>query len=185
MRERFMTLGLTCSALIMIFMGMVPFATTSAWVMFALLLANGWFQGMGWPPSGRVMVHWFSQGERGIWMSFWNVAHNVGGGMVGLLAILGMRIFGDWHSILYFHGIIALFVAIWIFLTVRDTPQSQGLPTNRGVPKGLPNIIWIQRQPRARVFGEGDIFRLRPEQQATVGRSLLRMRSFISFGMVS
>ena len=33
----------------------------------------GWFQGMGWPPCGRVMTHWFSQNERGTKMSIWNV----------------------------------------------------------------------------------------------------------------
>ncbi len=38
-------------------------------------------QGMGWPPSGRAMVQWFSITERGTKMSFWNVAHNVGGGL--------------------------------------------------------------------------------------------------------
>lgn len=124
----FMTLGLVCSALIMIFMGTVPLATSSIGIMFVLLLANGWFQGMGWPPSGRVMVHWFSQRERGIWMSVWNVAHNVGGGILGPAAILAMAIFADWHAILYFHGMLALFFAVLAFLTVRDTPQSEGLP---------------------------------------------------------
>jgi OPA family glycerol-3-phosphate transporter-like MFS transporter len=124
----FMALGLTCSAMTMIAMGMVPWATASIATMFLLLLLNGWFQGMGWPPSGRVMVHWFSHRERGVWMSFWNVAHNVGGGLVGPIAILAMAIFDDWHSILYFHGFLALAIAAWIALTVRDTPQSQGLP---------------------------------------------------------
>ncbi len=126
----FMSLGLVCSAGIMLFMGFVPIATASVGMMFGLLLLNGWFQGMGWPPSGRVMVHWFSHGERGIWMAFWNVAHNVGGGLVGPLAILAMAWFAsDWHSILYFHGMIAMVVAVFIFVTVRDTPQSQSLPS--------------------------------------------------------
>ncbi len=126
--RNFMALGLTCSAMTMITMGLLPVATASIGMMFLLLLLNGWFQGMGWPPSGRVMVHWFSHSERGLWMAFWNVAHNVGGGMVGPIAILAMTIFGDWHSILYFHGFLALAIAAWIALTVRDTPQSQGLP---------------------------------------------------------
>jgi OPA family glycerol-3-phosphate transporter-like MFS transporter len=124
----FMSLGLMASAITLIVMGTVPFATSSVGVMFALLLINGWFQGMGWPPSGRVMVHWFSTSERGTKMALWNVAHNVGGGLVGPIAILGMAIFADWHSILYFHGLIAFAVAVFIFLIVRDSPQSQGLP---------------------------------------------------------
>ena len=125
----FMSLGLTCSALLMIAMGTLPVATASIGMMFVLLLMNGWFQGMGWPPSGRVMVHWFSHRERGIWMAFWNVAHNVGGGMVGPVAIVAMAVFGDWHSVLYVHGVLALIVAVLILLSVRDTPQSEGLPS--------------------------------------------------------
>ena len=82
----FMTLGLVLSALTMIFMGVSPIATSSITMMFVLLFINGWFQGMGWPPSGRVMVHWFSTRERGTRMSVWNVAHNIGGGLIGPLA---------------------------------------------------------------------------------------------------
>ena len=124
----FMSLGLALSALTMIFMGSVPFATSSVAIMFALLLLNGWFQGMGWPPSGRVMVHWFSLRERGTKMALWNIAHNIGGGLVGPIAILGLFWFSDWHATLYFHGYVALAVALFIYLTVRDTPQSHGLP---------------------------------------------------------
>lgn len=124
----FMALGLAVSAVIMIVMGTLPFATASVTMMFTLLLLNGWFQGMGWPPSGRTMVHWFSASERGTKMAFWNVAHNVGGGLVGPIAILGVAIFADWHAILYTHGILSLIVVAFIVLTVRDTPQSQGLP---------------------------------------------------------
>lgn len=75
------------------------------------------------------MVHWFSLNERGTKMAFWNVAHNVGGGLVGPIAILGLAIFADWHAILYFHGLFAVVAAAFIFLMVRDTPQSQGLPS--------------------------------------------------------
>lgn len=61
-------------------------------------------------------------------MAIWNVAHNIGGGLVGPIAILAMAIFADWHAILYLHGFFALAVAAFIFFMVRDTPQSQGLP---------------------------------------------------------
>jgi OPA family glycerol-3-phosphate transporter-like MFS transporter len=125
----FMAFGLLCSSAVMIAMGTIPLATSSVTIMFTLLLVNGWFQGMGWPPSGRVMVHWFSQNERGTKMAFWNIAHNVGGGMVGPIAILAMAMFADWHAILYLHGIFALVIALLILLLVRDTPQSEGLPT--------------------------------------------------------
>ena len=126
--RNFMTAGLLLSAFTMIIMGILPVATSSITIMFILLMMNGWFQGMGWPPSGRVMVHWFSIRERGTKMSIWNVAHNVGGGIIGPLAILGVAIFADWHAKLYFPGFIALAVAIITWFLLRDTPQSCGLP---------------------------------------------------------
>ncbi|HLR00917.1 MAG TPA: glycerol-3-phosphate transporter [Sphingobacterium sp.] len=124
----FLSLGLVLSALTMIVMGTMSFATSSVYIMFALLFVNGWFQGMGWPPCGRVMVHWFSVKERGTMMSIWNVAHNIGGGLIGPIAIFGMEIFMDWHSKFYFPGLIALAVGIITYFLVRDTPQSCGLP---------------------------------------------------------
>ncbi|HEY0677930.1 MAG TPA: glycerol-3-phosphate transporter [Chitinophagaceae bacterium] len=124
----FLSLGLVLSSLTMIMMGILPFATGSIAAMFVLLFINGWFQGMGWPPCGRVVVHWFTFKERGTKMSIWNVAHNVGGGLMAPIAIAGFTLFGTWQSKLFFPAVVALFVAVIIYLLVRDTPQSCGLP---------------------------------------------------------
>ncbi len=124
----FLALGLLLSGLTMITMGLFSFATASIAAMFIILFVHGWFQGMGWPPCGRVVVHWFSKKERGTAMSIWNVAHNVGGGLMAPLAIAGLAIFGTWEGKLYFPVIIALLVALVAYLLVRDTPQSCGLP---------------------------------------------------------
>ena len=53
-----------------------------------------------WPPSGRTMVHWWSQKERGGVVSVWNVAHNVGGGLIGPLFGL------DYHVAVILVGIL-------------------------------------------------------------------------------
>ncbi len=126
--QRFLSLGLTLTSLTMIFMGTCSWALSSIHVMFGLLFCNGWFQGMGWPASGRVMVHWFSPSERGSRMATWNVAHNIGGGLIGPLAILGLAMTGAWQSAFYLPGFIALVLAGLTFVLVRDTPQSCGLP---------------------------------------------------------
>jgi OPA family glycerol-3-phosphate transporter-like MFS transporter len=125
----FMALGLGLSACVMFVFGFAPFALSSVAAMAALLLLNGWFQGMGWPACGRTMVHWFSVGERGMKMAIWNVAHNVGGGLVGPLFLVGLALTGgDWHSVFYLNAVCAVAIALFILLTVRDTPQSEGLP---------------------------------------------------------
>ena len=159
----FMSLGLLCSASTMIMMGTVPFATGSVAIMFLLLLANGWFQGMGWPPAGRVMVHWFSTNERGTKMAIWNVAHNIGGGMVGLIAIFAMTTFADWHAILYVHGFLAVAVAAFIFLSVRDTPQSVGLPAIEAHRKDYPKVFEYSESHEREFTAKNDLFRVRAQ----------------------
>ena len=124
----FLPFGLVVSAGVMFVFGFAPWATSSVTMMFILLFINGWAQGMGWPPSGRTMVHWWSQKERGQVVSIWNTAHNVGGGLIGPLAILGMGWFNDWHSKFYVPAAVALLVAVFAFIVMRDTPQSTGLP---------------------------------------------------------
>ncbi|UFH51366.1 glycerol-3-phosphate transporter [Pseudomonas sp. KNUC1026] len=124
----FLTAGLLMSAGVMFLFGFAPWATSSVGVMFVLLFLNGWAQGMGWPPSGRTMVHWWSQKERGSVVSVWNVAHNVGGGLIGPLFLLGLAWFNDWHAAFYVPATVAVAVAGFAFLTMRDTPQSVGLP---------------------------------------------------------
>lgn len=125
----FLATGLMLSAGIMLMFGLSSWATSSVMIMFLLLFANGWVQGMGWPACGRTMVHWFSGNERGRTVSVWNVAHNVGGGLIGPLFVLGMAWFNDWHSAFYVPACVAVFIALFVLLTLRDTPQSCGLPS--------------------------------------------------------
>jgi len=124
----FLPFGLLVSAGVMFVFGFAPWATSSVTMMFILLFINGWAQGMGWPPSGRTMVHWWSQKERGGVVSVWNVAHNVGGGLIGPLFLIGMGLFNDWHAAFYVPAAVALLVAVFAFIVMRDTPQSVGLP---------------------------------------------------------
>ncbi|MCX7008101.1 MAG: MFS transporter, partial [Kiritimatiellaeota bacterium] len=79
-------------------------------------------------PCGKTMVHWFSTRERGVTVSFWNVAHNVGGALVANLAFLGVLCFHDWGAKFYFNAAVAAGLAVLAFFLLRDTPQSCGLP---------------------------------------------------------
>jgi OPA family glycerol-3-phosphate transporter-like MFS transporter len=124
----FLPLGLILSAATTLLMG-TAIGLSSLAIIFSLQLLNGWFQGMGWPPSGRIMTHWFSIRERGTKMAFWNVAHNVGGGLIGPLATLGIFIYGAWQfGVFVFPALIAIIIAFFAFLLITDTPQSVGLP---------------------------------------------------------
>ncbi len=113
------------------------------WAIALMAVLNflvGWFNGMGWPPCGRVMTHWFSIKERGTKMSIWNCAHNVGGALVGPMAVYGAIWFGSWFygsqtqyyfliGTYAFPAAVAIFIAILAYILIRDTPQSCGLPS--------------------------------------------------------
>lgn len=144
--RKFLPLGLVLASVSMLFM-IVPVVaigpehkTLAISIMAALNFLVGWFNGMGWPPCGRVMTHWFSQNERGVKMSIWNCAHNVGGALVGPMSVYGSIWFGSWfygsdstHYFLIgtyaFPAAVAMLVAIVAYVLIRDTPQSCGLPS--------------------------------------------------------
>jgi OPA family glycerol-3-phosphate transporter-like MFS transporter len=83
---------------------------------------------MGWPPCGKTMVHWFSTKERGLIVSTWNTAHNIGGALIANLALAGVLLFHDWGAKFYFNALMAAIIAIAVFFLLEDTPQSRGLP---------------------------------------------------------
>lgn len=124
----FLPLGLLLSCAIMAGTGLFKAVFASLWLLVTLQTLNGWVQGMGWPPCGKTMVHWFSTRERGLVVSSWNVAHNVGGALVANLALAGVVLFHDWGAKFYFNAAIAAVVAVVVFFLLQDTPQSRGLP---------------------------------------------------------
>jgi OPA family glycerol-3-phosphate transporter-like MFS transporter len=122
--RKFMATGLLLSALCNF-----AFAATGGFHTHAWLWAvNGLVQGMGWPPCGRVMGHWFSERERGLTFSIWNTSHNIGGGIAGILAAHAAHWFGGWQFAFFVPGVIAAAGSVYLFLRLRDTPQSVGLP---------------------------------------------------------
>ena len=124
----FLPLGLLLSSAIMAAFGLTAAAASSLLAIAAVMVLNGWVQGMGWPPCGKTMVHWFSTRERGLTVSVWNTAHNIGGALLANLALLGVMLTHDWRAKFYFNALIAALVAIGVHFLLQDTPQSRGLP---------------------------------------------------------
>jgi len=98
---------------------------------------NGVAQGMGWPPCGRSMGHWFSEKERGLTFSVWNTSHNFGGAIAGWLSAAAVHratdLFGAdpataWKAAFYVPAVITFFMSFYLLFRLVDTPQSQGLP---------------------------------------------------------
>lgn len=133
----FMATGLLLSGLVNL---VFPSFAGSVGVMFVLWFVNGWAQGMGWPPSARTLTHWFGDSERGRIFATWNLAHNIGGGMVGAvvngaLALATVLAAGaalsaglTFHIIFYVPAVLAIMMSVLVLVFLRDTPQSCGLP---------------------------------------------------------
>jgi len=115
--------GVLVSALLNIAMGW----STVLWISVLLWALNGWFQGFGAPSGVVSMTQWFSHSERGRIYGIWSTAHSLGEGLtfVGLAALVTW--FG-WRGGFIGPGLICVFVALILYLTMRDRPETLGLP---------------------------------------------------------
>ncbi|MBO6167483.1 MAG: MFS transporter [Kiritimatiellae bacterium] len=120
----FMALGLILSA-IMNFL----FGCTSLTALFAVFwIANGWTQGMGFPPCAKMLTHWIHPKELATKMSIWNTSHSFGSaialGICSLLLALGL----GWRWCFYVPAGLAALAAVFCFFFVKDGPHEDGLP---------------------------------------------------------
>lgn len=67
------------------------FINPMVWTIGILLVLNNIFQGCGFAPCNRLMVHWVPPKELATKMSIWNTSHSIGAGIVSVLcgAIIG------------------------------------------------------------------------------------------------
>jgi len=122
----FMAFGLGASALMNVLFGF-----NSAVVVLGLIwMANGWFQGMGFPPCARLLAHWFPPKQLASRMSIWNISHSIGGGLIVILC--GYLVVVSWRLAFFVPAAIAFGCVILIWLTLPDTPPSVGLPEVEG-----------------------------------------------------
>lgn len=111
------------------------FVQTMVVIMAVLLVLNNVFQGCGFSPCNRLMVHWVPPKELATKMSFWNTSHSVGAGLVSVLCgyIIGSGMGSGtgtmaWQWCFWIPAVIATLGVFFILITLRDTPTSVGLP---------------------------------------------------------
>jgi OPA family glycerol-3-phosphate transporter-like MFS transporter/OPA family sugar phosphate sensor protein UhpC-like MFS transporter len=121
-----MVVGLAGSAVLNIFFGL----STTVLALGLIWMANGWFQGMGFPPCARLTTHWFSPKELATKFSIWNTSHSIGAGLIVILC--GYLVTMDWRYCFFVPAAIALLCAVYLSKTLPDTPPSVGLPEVEG-----------------------------------------------------
>ena len=122
--RRFIALGLALTACLNFAFG----ASSDFRLHLALWAANGFVQGMGYGPCATSLAHWYGLKERGAVFGFWNMAHNAGGGLVGVIAAWAASCWG-WRSAFFVPGLLALAGSAYLAWRMRDAPTSLGLPT--------------------------------------------------------
>lgn len=120
----FIAIGLLASAVMN-----VAFGFNASLIAFGATWAlNGYFQSMGAPTCVRLMCHWFSPNELGTKWGFWNISHQVGGGVILILAGWLTQSYG-WRSAFFVPAILGVVCALFLINRLRDTPESLGLPS--------------------------------------------------------
>ena len=123
----FMACGLILCAIVNVGLGF----STGFWIFAALVVFNGLLQGMGVGPSFITIANWFPRKERGRVGAFWNISHNVGGGIVAPIVGAAFAILGSehWQSASYIvpAGVAVLFAFI-VLLLGKGSPRQEGLP---------------------------------------------------------
>ena len=120
---KFMSTGLGISAIMNLFFGF----TTAFWGFAVLWAINGWFQSMGSAPAVVSVTQWFSSKERGTYYGIWAASHNIGEGLTFIGTATVISIWG-WQAGFIVPGVICLIVAIILFFTLQDRPETYGLP---------------------------------------------------------
>ncbi len=130
----FMSIGLILTGVFNLFFGF-----SNSYTLFAMFWGlNGWFQGWGWPPCGKLLTHWYSQSERGRWWSIWNTSHNVGALLIVVFGSYVVQYLG-WRLTMDVPGIACIVMGIFLINRLRDTPRSLGLPTIEEYKKDYPS----------------------------------------------
>lgn len=105
----------------------LPSASILLWILAFFWGCNGWVQSMGFPPIAKSFTYWFSNNERGRKWSLWSTSHQIGTFTSVILSGFLIERFG-WKSAFYVPAILAIFVSITLFKSLRDVPKTIGLP---------------------------------------------------------
>lgn len=95
-------------------------------IMAVLLILNNVFQGAGFGPCNRLMVHWVPPKELATKMSIWNMSHSIGAAIVAVVCGSIVATMG-WRWCFWIPALIGLAGVVFIIITLRDTPSSVGL----------------------------------------------------------
>ena len=120
----FMPVGLALAACCSLLAG----CWESSVVFGTLYAVNAVFQSMGWPSVSRTLTQWFGPQQIGTRWGIINCSHQIGS-IVVLVGGAKLLEYGSWRLLFIIPAIISLFLSLWVWERLRDTPESIGLPS--------------------------------------------------------
>ena len=135
--KRFMAVGLGLSALLNLLMGVLglvqPAVSLAGGVVLLFLFivfwgANGWAQSMGAPPGIISLSRWFSLKQRGTYYSIFSATPYLGKTVSFIIIGFVVSLLG-WQYGFILASLAGLVGVVIILRFVKDTPESQGLPS--------------------------------------------------------
>lgn len=132
------------------------FVNALIFIMAVLLVMNNVFQGCGFAPCNHLLAHWVPPRELATKTAIWNTSHSIGAGLVSVMCGYIIASTGDWRQCFWIPSVIAALGVLFIIATLRDTPESVGLPEIEGTETELDehdNALAFRMFIRKKVFG--------------------------------
>lgn len=134
--RRFMGFGLLLSSVInfiiaLLGIGVTSFGMPHSALFFSAVLLwgmNGWFQSMGPAPGVISLSRWFPQSRRGTFYSIFCTSPYIGE-FISFVLIAAVVARWGWEWGFLLAALIGFAGSLLIFLMVKDTPESCGLPS--------------------------------------------------------
>ena len=121
-------------------------AAALAMTFGALLVANQFFQGTGFPPCAKLIAFWIPPKELATKMSVWNTSHSIGGGLVAKVCgvIMGLGAIGAanqgvgmWRWCFWGMAALGALGLVLMLFWLPGTPGEEGLPDLTGTEKDV------------------------------------------------
>lgn len=127
--KRIISFLLILASLCVIGFGLVLASFGSVVSIFIVLWGlNGLFQSIGGPASCNMIYRWVPRNKRSTSMGLWNMSHNIGGALAGIIALWGARTFfgGSPVGMFVVPALIGLAIGIAGLFIGKDDPQELG-----------------------------------------------------------
>ncbi|MDR3071596.1 MAG: MFS transporter [Endomicrobium sp.] len=118
---------LVCSLLLCSICNVLIGFNSSITIIGIFWIFNGLFQGASFPPVARLLTYWIPPNQLASKMSKWQTSHSIGSAAAAIICgKLAMTL--GWRWCFYVPSLIALLGIAFMWITLRDTPKSVGLP---------------------------------------------------------